>query len=115
MGKRKKQKPQETGGLQEPKLSVAEKQVLKNEKEKQRRKEKQKGEKRPFFLIRFFRWIGRTFREIGGELRKVRWPSFAKTVAQTGVVLGVVILFSLIIFAMDRGLGELYRLLVGNL
>jgi len=119
MGNNKKKKP-ETGGLQEAKLTVAEKQVLKNEKLKQKEKAEKKG--RPIWIVRVFialfwrfpRWIGRLTKETFSELKKVRWPTMAKTVAQTGVVLGVVIIFSLVIFAMDRGLGELYALLIGG-
>ena len=120
MGK-KKSKKQETGGLQAPKMTDAEKQVLKNEKLKEKEKAEKKGRRNWFvrFLIaifvRFPRWIGRISRETFSELKKVRWPTFAQTIVQTGVVLGVVIVFSLIIFGMDRGLGELYALLIGGI
>ena len=51
------------------------------------------------------------FKETGAELKKVRWPSFSKTLKQTGVVVSVVVIFSLVVFALDFGLNELYKLL----
>ena len=106
-------KRQETGGLQAPKMTVAEKEELKEVKAKARKKEKVKKDKgdRPNFFVR----IGRGFRGIFEELKKVRWPTFAKTVAKTGVVLGVVLIFSLVVFGIDQGLSQLYRLLTRNL
>ncbi|MCL2851360.1 MAG: preprotein translocase subunit SecE [Firmicutes bacterium] len=120
MANKNNKKKQQTGGLQEAKLSVEEKQAVKTEKLKQKEKAEKKG--RPIWIVRVFialfvrfpRWVARLTRETFGELKKVRWPTLAKTIAQTGVVLGVVIIFSLIIFAMDRGLGELYGLLIGG-
>ncbi|MCL2756383.1 MAG: preprotein translocase subunit SecE [Firmicutes bacterium] len=105
----KKNKKPETGGLQQPKMTVAEREQVKVEREKEKKKDKKKKEKRER------KGIIRTFREVGGELKKVRWPSFARTVAKTGVVLSVVIIFSLVIFGIDQGLGQLYRLLTRGL
>lgn len=115
MAKNNSKKKQETGGLQAPKMSVVEReeheiqkeQVKKvKEREKARKEKKEKKQRRS---------ILRVFREVGGELKKVRWPSFAQAVAQTGVVLGVVLVFSLVVFGIDRGLSELYQLLVDGL
>lgn len=108
-----KKKP-ETGGLQAPKMSVAEREEVKAEKEKAKKKEKTKREKkdgRPNIFVR----MGRGIRDIGLELKKVRWPSFGVAVAKTGVVLGIVVVFSLLVFGVDMGLGALYDLLTGRL
>ncbi|PKK96150.1 MAG: preprotein translocase subunit SecE [Tenericutes bacterium HGW-Tenericutes-4] len=51
-------------------------------------------------------------KEMGSELKKVSYPSFKKTVQQTGVVISVVLLFTLVIFGFDRLLSLLYELLV---
>lgn len=107
-----KKKKQETGGLQQPKLTVAEKEQVKQEREEVRKKEKKKREKKEKGERRgFFRWVKGIF----VELKKVRWPTFSHTVAQTGVVLAVVLIFSLLVFGIDRGLTELYQLLTRNL
>lgn len=59
----------------------------------------------------FFKRIGRKFKEVFSELKKVSWPSFNKIVKQTAVVLGVVLLFMVVITLMDLGLGALLQLL----
>lgn len=54
-------------------------------------------------------------KETIGELKKVSWPS-GKTVRQkTLVVLGVVVCFAIVIFVLDLGLSELYKLLTKGL
>lgn len=82
-------------------------------KAKQKDKEKDKSPKKPFFLIRFFKWIGRTFAEIVSELKKVHWPTFKQTMKATGIVLGIVLLFGLVLFGIWELFGFLYRLLIG--
>ena len=111
MGKNKKH---ETGGLQAPKYSVSEREEMKAEREKERKAEKREREKRdkgPGVFRRM--WGG--IKNIGGELKRVEWPTFSKTIAKTGVVLGVVCVFALVIFGMDRGLTALYDLLTRGL
>lgn len=46
------------------------------------------------------------------ELKKVTWPSFGKVVKQTGIVLGVVLFFTVILFGIDRLLSWLFGLLI---
>lgn len=46
------------------------------------------------------------------ELKKVTWPSFGKVVKTTGIVISVVVIFTIVLFALDRGLSFLYDLLV---
>ncbi|MCL2587566.1 MAG: preprotein translocase subunit SecE [Firmicutes bacterium] len=112
----KKKRDENQGGLQQAKLSVEEKEDLKAEKAKMRaREDKVKAKKEKSERPGFFRRIGTGFRNMFGELKKVRWPTFARTVKQTGVVLAVVLIFSLVIFGFDRGLAALYGLLVEGL
>lgn len=75
-------------------------------------KKKDKGEKKPFFLVRFFKWLGRSFAEIGSELKKVHWPTFKQVMKATGIVLGVVVIFGIILFGIWELFGFLYRLLI---
>jgi len=72
------------------------------EKAKKDRKEKNKNKRSIFTKIK----------DTGSELKKVRWPGFRKALKQTGVVLAVVLLFGIVVFLIDMGLGELYKLLV---
>ena len=61
----------------------------------------------------------RFFRDIISELKKVDWAKFKSTKAnkgvlyQTGTVLLIVAVFIIIITAMDLGLSELLKLLIG--
>ena len=111
MANNKKNKTQ-TGGLQEKKIKIAPtkeeiKQEQKAEKEKRREKIKEKKKERVGIIKRL--------RDVFGELRKVRWPTFGEAAKQTGVVLGVVLVFSLVVFGIDQGLAQLFKLLTGGL
>ena len=59
----------------------------------------------------FFRRIGKGFKEIISELKKVTWPPFAKVMAETGIVLVVVLAFLLVILGFD----QLFSFLLGQL
>ena len=50
-------------------------------------------------------------KETFSELKKVSWPSFGKTVKQTGAVLVVVLLFMLVILGMDSLVSFLVNLI----
>ncbi len=54
-------------------------------------------------------------RETFSELKKVTWPSFATVIKQTGIVLGVVLAFLVVMIGFDQLLGLLYRLLVDGI
>ena len=106
-----KKQPQ-TGGLQEKKVKVAPtkeeiKQEQKDEKAKRKEKAKERKKNKPSFIVRI--------REMFGELRKVTWPNAATTFKQTGIVLGIVLIFSIVIFGIDQGLLQLFKLLTKGL
>ena len=63
----------------------------------------------------FFTRIGRKLKEVFSEIKKVSWPSVDKVVKQTGIVLGVVALFMVVITLMDFGLGQLLSLLTSSI
>jgi len=52
-------------------------------------------------------------KETFSELKKVTWPTFGKTMAQTGMVIGVVAIFAVLIFGVDILLGWLFSLING--
>ena len=66
--------------------------------------------KKPNLFVR----MGRKLKEVFGELKKVSWPTFGKTVGQTGVVLVVVLFFTVIFGLVNAGFLELYRLLIDH-
>ena len=108
-----KQRPQ-TGGLQEKKVYVEPtKEELKEDAAAERARRKQKAwERREAKGGNIFKRMWNGIRGVMGELKKVNWPTLGKTLKQTGVVLGVVLAFSLVVFGIDRGLAELFKLLV---
>ena len=69
-------------------------------------KKDNKKNKKPGFFKRF----GMKAKDIFSELKKVNWPTFAKVVKKTGIVLAVVLCFLVVIFAFDTGLLELLKL-----
>ena len=64
-------------------------------------------------VARFFGRIGKKFKEVFSELKKVSWPDFAKVVKQTGIVLGVILVFLAVVTAFDFGLQALLTLVTG--
>jgi preprotein translocase subunit SecE len=58
--------------------------------------------------------LGKRTKDTFGELKKVNWPSFKTVVKNTGVVLLVVVAFTVVIFGADMLFTFLYNLLVGN-
>jgi len=46
--------------------------------------------------------VVRALKETGGELKKVTWPKLKEVVKSTGIVLVVVIVFTLVLFGFDR-------------
>lgn len=55
--------------------------------------------------------LKRKAKETVAELKNVTWPTFGEVCKKTGVVLVVVLVFAVIIFGMDYGLGALVTLL----
>jgi preprotein translocase SecE subunit len=54
-------------------------------------------------------------KEMGSELKKVSFPTFGKTMQQTGIVVSVVLFFTVLLFGVDRLLSFLYELLVSGI
>ena len=75
-----------------------------NEKVSQKdNKKKVNKNKKPNIFVRF----GRKMKDVFSELRHVSWPTFAKVLKNTGIVLVVVLAFLVVITAFDFGLMEL--------
>ena len=65
------------------------------------------AEKKPNIFVR----MGRKLKEVFSELKKVTWPSFGKTLKSTGVVLGIVLMFTVIVTAINSGFSALLQLI----
>ena len=84
-------------------VTVSQKDKQKADKAKADKKKKTNGKEKVS--------LRRKTRETFAELKKVTWPSFADVCKKTGVVLVVVLIFAVIIFGIDFGLGKLMGLL----
>ena len=63
--------------------------------------------KKPNVFVR----IGRKFKEVFSELKKVTWPTFGKVIKATGVVIAVVVSFLVVFTAVNFGFNELLGLI----
>ncbi|MBQ3214125.1 MAG: preprotein translocase subunit SecE [Clostridia bacterium] len=84
---------------------VLTKQELKEQKKQEKLKAKKAKEKKEKKGGLF-----RKLKEAWSELKKVTWPTFATVVKKTGVVILVVLIFTVVIFGIDYLLGLLYNL-----
>lgn len=75
------------------------------------KKVNKKNNKKPNAFVRFFKNIGRKCKDMFSEIKNVTWPKLPVVVKQTGVVLGVILLFVIFVTAVDAGLGALIELL----
>lgn len=87
-----------------------------SEKEKNIQPEKKQQVKKKKAPNRFVTWIksvGKKIKEMFSEVKKVTWPKFPKVIQQTGVVLGVILVFLILVSAIDFGFQALIRLVTG--
>lgn len=69
---------------------------------------KKSAEKNPNIFVRMKRY----FKEVGAELKKTVWPTKKDLVKYTGVVLAFIVVFAVVVGAMDFALVELLNLIV---
>ncbi len=91
---------------------LAQKEQAKKAAEKN--KNKKDKEKKPFFLVRFFKWLWRSLSSVFSELKKVHWPTLKQVLKATGVVLGIVALFGVVLLVVCILFGLLHYLLVNG-
>ena len=77
------------------------------DKKKEKAQKKSKKDKKPGFFAR----LGGKFKDVFSELKKVTWPSFKKTMKQTGMVISVVALFMLVTLGIDSLLNWILKLI----
>jgi preprotein translocase SecE subunit len=66
-----------------------------------------KNEKKPNIFVRF----GRKCKEVFSELKRVTWPTFPKVLKTTGVVIVIVLIFTVIVTGINYGLQALLDLI----
>ena len=70
------------------------------------------NEKKPNVFKRVFGAIGKFFRDLVSEVKKVVWPSKKQVINNTAVVLVVCIICGIALFAIDSAFAALVQLLV---
>ena len=65
--------------------------------------------KKPNIFVR----MGRKIKETFSELKRVTWPSLPKALKATGVVLVIVLIFTVLVTGVNYGFGKLLELLTG--
>ncbi len=63
--------------------------------------------KKPNIFVR----MGKKIKEVFSELKRVTWPTFPKVVKATCVVLVVVLIFTVVVTAINQGLQQLLSLI----
>lgn len=62
----------------------------------------------------FFTRMGKSLRDMRGEMKKVVWPSWKQTLNNTGIVFVFMAIMAVFIGLFDTGLSALIKLLVGS-
>ena len=88
----------------EKELVESGKDAKKSENKKAKKKDKNK---KPNIFVR----MGRRIKETFSELKRVSWPTFGKALKATGVVLGIVLIFLVLVTGVNKGFSELLRLM----
>lgn len=60
-----------------------------------------------------FARVGRSIRDMRGEVKRVVWPSKKQTLNNTGIVLVFMLVMAVFIGLLDTGLSALIKLMVG--
>ena len=74
-----------------------------------KKKDAKADKKKPGVFAR----IGKWFKDMRSELKKVQWPSFKQTMNNTGIVILCVIVVGIFIWLFDAVAGALIEFLLG--
>ncbi len=78
-------------------------------KQDQPKKPAKKGEKKANIFVR----AGRKIKETFSELKRVTWPTLPQALKATGVVIVIVLIFLIVVTAINYGFSALLQLLTG--
>ena len=83
--------------------------MAENENQAVQAKKDKKSEKKPGFFAR----VGKWFRDMKSELKKVQWPTRKQTINNTLIVIACVVVVGICIALFDFVAGEAIGLLIG--
>lgn len=75
------------------------------------KKEEKKAKNKKIAKVEKKQRIRKFFKSMFAEMKKVSWPTWKKTLIQTGIVIAVVLIFTVIILAVDLFFAELLSLI----
>lgn len=81
------------------------KEEVSEQKTAPKKDKKQNKDKKPNVFVR----MGRKLKETFSELKRVTWPSFGKALKATGIVLVIVLAFTVIVTGVNYGFSELLQ------
>lgn len=75
-----------------------------------------KNEKVGFFgsIKNFFGGLGKRFRDIKGEMKKIVWPTKSQIINNTLIVIAVTLIAAVFIYGIDAVFGRLLQLIYKN-
>ncbi len=76
-------------------------------KDMDKKDKKDNGKAKP----NIFQRVGKFFREVYGELKKVTWPTPKELIAYTATVLAFIVIISVMIGVLDFGFGKGFKAL----
>ena len=104
------QKKEGLNGMSEnEKLEQAADQAADKPAKTDKKKDVKADKKKPGVFAR----IGKWFKDMRSELKKVQWPSFKQTMNNTGIVILCVIVVGIFIWLFDAVAGALIEFLLG--
>ena len=71
----------------------------------EKKAKKQAKNKKPNVFVR----MGRKLKETFSELKRVTWPTFGKALKATGVVIVIVLIFTIVVTGVNYGFTELLK------
>ena len=78
-----------------------------SQSKKPEKSKKQDKNKKPNVFVR----MGRKLKETFSELKRVTWPGFGKALKATGIVVGIVVVFMVVVTGVNYGFSELLKFL----
>ncbi len=89
------------------------KEATKKAKKNDKKSGKKNDGKKQNAFVRFFKGIGKWFRDLKIEFKNVTWPTWHTTSVNTGIVLATIVASSIVIGLLDSGAIKLMQFLLG--
>ncbi len=95
------------------KTDASAKEATKKAKKNDKKSGKKGDDKKQNGFVRFFKGIGKWFRDLRIEFKNVTWPTWHTTSVNTGIVLATIVVSSIFVGLLDSGMLKLMQFLLG--